>query len=644
MRFMEKIKKIIIMNKYMILIIIGLFLCFVGGSYAYFSSNAINNDAITGNASIMDLELTVTRVLPENENVNSMLIFQFDELARNLNAGCVDQDGQYSLCQLYKVNLKNKINSTNVKIKGSLSFSNADMPNLSWVLLGNTYDSSDNYTSDIFGDTFNTASSEYTSFVDDYLLKRGKEIDFYILVWINETDRVQYDRGSYTGIVRFEDGHKNGITAEFGNTGSDNNRYNSFVNTVMRPEAISDEELDFSLTSSENNTNGIYLKSDTQNELHPIYYYRGDVDNNLIFAGFCWKVVRTTETGGLKLLYNGVANNNQCNNSSNSTSISTMVFNAKWNLLSYVGYMYSDPYTYSNKNIKNITDEYYYANDVKYENGMYILDESKKIVHSSSWASIYNSGLNNTHYTCFSTGTTCSEVHYIYYTSASSAYYITLSGGEKIEDALKIMLGADGANKVNYNKVSSTIKGNNTTEGTLDYWYYTNIEQKGYNSYIEDTVWCNDRAIDSYGGWNPNGGSNRSLMFFSANNRVSNTYDPSLTCSRNIDSFTKDVKNGNGNLDYSVGLLTTDEVMLAGGVYGKNNSDYYLYTGYDFWLGTPIGFGMDVAVLYYVSSTGSMADNFVNVTYGVRPAISLKLGFNLTGNGDGTETNPYIIE
>ena len=55
----------------------------------------------------------------------------------------------------------------------------------------------------------------------------------------------------------------------------------------------------------ESGTNGIYVRNDTINDPYPIYYYRGAVDNNLIFAGFCWKIVRTTETGGVKLIYNG---------------------------------------------------------------------------------------------------------------------------------------------------------------------------------------------------------------------------------------------------------------------------------------------------------------------------------------------------
>ena len=39
---------------------------------------------------------------------------------------------------------------------------------------------------------------------------------------------------------------------------------------------------------------------------NPVYYYNGAVeDNNVYFADLCWKIVRTTDTGGVKLIYNG---------------------------------------------------------------------------------------------------------------------------------------------------------------------------------------------------------------------------------------------------------------------------------------------------------------------------------------------------
>ena len=34
--------------------------------------------------------------------------------------------------------------------------------------------------------------------------------------------------------------------------------------------------------------------------------------NNVLFAEHCWQMIRTTDTGGVKMIYNGEAENNQC--------------------------------------------------------------------------------------------------------------------------------------------------------------------------------------------------------------------------------------------------------------------------------------------------------------------------------------------
>ena len=51
---------------------------------------------------------------------------------------------------------------------------------------------------------------------------------------------------------------------------------------------------------------GNFLRNTTKDDPYPVYYYRGAVENNnAIFANKCWKIVRTTDTGGTKLIYNG---------------------------------------------------------------------------------------------------------------------------------------------------------------------------------------------------------------------------------------------------------------------------------------------------------------------------------------------------
>ena len=209
-------------------------------------------------------------------------------------------------------------------------------------------------------------------------------------------------------------------------------------------------------------------------------------------------------------------------------------------------------------------------------------------------------------------------------------YYITLTNGKKLEDAL------------DNNVTSSTIKGNNTTSGTLDYWYYNNIEQKGYSGYIEDTIWCNDRSIYQLGGWNRDGGNTRTDLLFGAMGRFY-LYQPSFSCVGEMDNFTVSNKNGNGDLDYPVGLLTIDEVMLAGSKYNIYNISYYLYVNSNWWTFSPSSNTYNYIRGINSGTYGQVLFNDISYSLGVRPSISLKNNV-VVSSGEGTVDNPFRID
>ena len=96
MSFMDRINGFKI-NRTILVLIVLLFFYMTGSTYAYLYYTESNSSYITGNMGKVDLELDVTRVLPVDENVNSLLIYRFDELASNLNSGCIDQDGEFFL-------------------------------------------------------------------------------------------------------------------------------------------------------------------------------------------------------------------------------------------------------------------------------------------------------------------------------------------------------------------------------------------------------------------------------------------------------------------------------------------------------------------------------------------------------------------
>ena len=140
-------------------------------------------------------------------------------------------------------------------------------------------------------------------------------------------------------------------------------------------------------------------------------------------------------------------------------------------------------------------------------------------------------------------------------------------------------------------------------------------------------------------GWNPNGGNTTGYLQFGGYERVYITYLPSLSCNKN-DAFTKDnVSTGNGKLIYPIGLITSDEIMLAGGKYDSNNSTYYLYTNQNYWSGSPFIYYDYRSIHLTVNSYRNVADD----TIGVRPAVSLKPGVRFA-SGDGTANTPYVIQ
>ncbi len=103
-----------------------------------------------------------------------------------------------------------------------------------------------------------------------------------------------------------------------------------------------------------------------------------------------------------------------------------------------------------------------------------------------------------------------------------------------------------------------------------------------------------------------------------------------------------DTEKGNGYLNYPVGLITADEVAMAGGVYDTRNTSYYLYNNQYYWTISPYHFSGSVAGVFRVNSNGTLYINDVSGSRGVRPVVSLKSDVKL--DGSGTSSDPFIVE
>ncbi len=94
-------------------------------------------------------------------------------------------------------------------------------------------------------------------------------------------------------------------------------------------------------------------------------------------------------------------------------------------------------------------------------------------------------------------------------------------------------------------------------------------------------------------------------------------------------------------LTYPAGLLTADEIILAGGKLYSANEEYYLNTGLDWWSLSPVNFDADGAGEFVMSSGGGVYNDRVYFSSGVRPSVSLKPGVKLASGGNGTSATPY---
>ncbi len=106
--------------------------------------------------------------------------------------------------------------------------------------------------------------------------------------------------------------------------------------------------------------------------------YRVSDKDNIIFANLCWKIVRTTDTGGVKLIYNGFPRNNNCKeyHSRSDLEIGFLVQTSAYD------------------------QNYYYATDFEIDEDKYIIPKGtiKKATELDShigWFLFQTSNLNN---------------------------------------------------------------------------------------------------------------------------------------------------------------------------------------------------------------------------------------------------------
>ena len=187
------------------------------------------------------------------------------------------------------------------------------------------------------------------------------------------------------------------------------------------------------------------------------------------------------------------------------------------------------------------------------------------------------------------------------------------------------------------------IQNSSTIKEVVDQWFVDYLIS--YSNYLDiDSGFCGDRNIANGYNW---ASLPTSDIYYSAYERLSQTstnINPSFNCNGLNDLFTTSRSDkGNQALTYPIGLITADEVIIAGMSFFTTNISNYLYTGQYYWTMTPYYFNSlaNTATEYCVWNTGQLSANHVLGTAGVRPVINLRTDVSLTGSG--TVDDPYVI-
>ncbi len=185
----------------------------------------------------------------------------------------------------------------------------------------------------------------------------------------------------------------------------------------------------------------------------------------------------------------------------------------------------------------------------------------------------------------------------------------------------------------------------------LEKWYTSNLS-KYANKIDTNAGFCGDRTPSTSNTTsNGLGGTGTTETYYGASIRLFNSdssanSSPVLTCENINDLYTISNSNkGNKSLTYPIGLITADEVSMAGGITTVRNSGYYLYNGQNYWTLSPRNFKYTSAYMFFVDDGGGNNGNHMHATLGLRPVINIRSDtkFIFTGTGDkGTITNPYI--
>ncbi|MCR5699846.1 MAG: InlB B-repeat-containing protein [Candidatus Saccharibacteria bacterium] len=406
-------------------------------------------------------------------------------------------------------------------------------------------------------------------------------------VWGNSTNTSLYDIIASLNNSRTLDNtsvNGSGLSAKAGMKASTITKENSGVFTY-------DSSI-FGTSSDAANTSTIYLYrgilDDNLDGTSNTYGSNGDGANypNYVKLGnTCWRIVRTTGSGGVKMIYNGLYSGgttvNSCANATTSAQVTTQPFALKGNSAQSQWY----------RNVNRVG--YTFNNDSS------IQDSTTSTSVDTVFGSDANPSINNTR----------SQIK----TYIEDTWYTSANGIANFTSLLEASAGYCNDRSVyqSYNTTTTPLTSITPYVSSSTSAYFGAYGRNLVGNNLTPSLNCSRSTVDLY-------------RYVENSTGVSN------------------------QLKYPAALLTADEASFAGsGAHASYGSAYhdnsFLRSGSNYHLFTPAYGSYGSSTTYFSSGGASITYSGASNSYGVRPVISLKSGVT-PASGSGTATDPWVIE
>ena len=191
-----------------------------------------------------------------------------------------------------------------------------------------------------------------------------------------------------------------------------------------------------------------------------------------------------------------------------------------------------------------------------------------------------------------------------------------------------VRINGDGSVRLILNDVADTLANYNTENESYETFNQTDLftslttyydsTLSSYDSYIANTRFCSE--------------SGKTDNTYNAYTRIVTNQIPTFNCLG--ERYTS-----------KIGILSVDEIVFAGALYGKENTDYYLYNEEIenlWWTSSLSKSDEEHFYPFLVNEKGELVDNINGSLYrNFRPVISLNRNVIVTGSG--TIDNPYTV-